>query len=190
LPEATSLARPVEMGSTLNVDTTSGVVSIARVRIAVGELELEGEEEDDAGEWEMGETVVEVAPDGSPTEVVAGDVRAGSYEELGLELMVSDGSEDSRFADLAGASILVEGRFKDAAFTYRSQYAPELEFDLGTPAIVPEGGSARIAVTFDAAAWFVTAEGAALDPNDPAVHPAIEDNIMRSMAAFAEAQDD
>lgn len=189
LAESAALQGASQVGATLRIPTQTPVVSggglvIESVRIAVSEVELEGEEEGDE-EFEMGERVVSVALDGAPTEIVADRVSAGTYQELGLELMVGGFDE---FAGAEPASILVQGSFDGAAFTYRSTVAPELEFNLASPAEVREGGEARIAVTFDVAAWFLAGDGSALDPRDSANRDWIEGSILASMAAYAEVE--
>jgi hypothetical protein len=183
LAKSEALLKAAQVGTTLELPTGAGSLIVERVRIAVSEVELEGEEED-GEEFEMGERVVEVALDGAPTEVVAQAVPEGSYQELGMELMVGG------FDELGGdepASILVEGTYDGAPFTYRSTVAPELEFNLGKAAEVRQGGEARIAVTFDVAAWFLSGD-TALNPTDPVNRQTIESNILSSMAAHAEVE--
>jgi hypothetical protein len=184
LAESEALARAERGAATIGIPTATGKLVIENVRIAVSEVELEGAEEGGA-EFEVGERVVAVALDGSATEIVVDSVSTGAYEELGLELMVG-GIED--FGGAQPASIIVNGSHDGAAFSYRSGVAPELEFNLDKPAEVREGGTARIAVTFDVAAWFLGADGSALNPTDPANRKAIEDAILRSMAAYAEIE--
>ena len=141
----------------------------------------------------MGEGVVEIARDGSATPIVIQAVPAGTYAEFGIEIMVADASASGAMADFGGAqpaSILVEGSYDDAPFTYRSTVAPELEWPLSPPAEVVDGGEARISVTFDVAAWFLAGDGSALDPADPGSRNTIEGNIRNSMAAYTEPEDD
>jgi len=182
LAESESLARASQVGTTLEIPTISGgVLALESVRIAVSELELEGDEDE---EFETGERVVDVALNRTPTEIVAQRVAAGSYRELGLELMVGGIDE---FGGPDPASIVAKGSFEGGSFTYRSTVAPELEFNLAQPVEVREGAEARVAVTFDVAAWFMQ-NGTALDPRDPNNHAIIEQSILASMAAHADVE--
>ncbi|MBW2526243.1 MAG: hypothetical protein JRI23_18830 [Deltaproteobacteria bacterium] len=188
LADSAALAGADQLGGSIVQPAAAGTLTLDRVRVAVSELELEGEEEEGDEEFETGARVVEIALDSTATEIVAESVPAGRYVELGLELMLADGSRGAAYADFDGGSIVVDGTFDGAPFTYRSSTAPELEFALGEPAEVPDGGEARIAVMFDVAAWFLGPDGLALDPSDPANRPAIEANILDSMAAVADIE--
>lgn len=181
LAQSAALTNASQAGSTLTLPGDTLVIE--RVRIAVSEVELEGKDEGDA-EFEMGARIVGVALDGSPTEVAVESVPEGSYETLGLELTRNSGDFGT-----PAASILVEGSWEGSAFEYRSDVAPELEFHLDAPAVVKDGGDARISITFDVAAWFLDASGAALDPTDAANRDTIESSIRSSMAAHAEVED-
>jgi hypothetical protein len=181
LARSAALSSANQIGSTLQVDTSAGALLLERVRIAVSEVELEGEEEGDA-EFEMeGKRIVPVALDGAPTEVAVESVPSGKYVTLGMEL--------TRSTELGSASILVEGTYLDEPFSYASQMRPELEIGLPEPAVLEDGGEARVAVTFDVAAWFLDASGAGLDPQDDANRERIEANIRASMAAIAELEE-
>ena len=182
LAESEALARATQVGATLEIPSISGgVLALESVRIAVSEVELEGDEDE---EFEMGERVVDVALDRSATEIVAQRVSAGSYRELGLELMVGGFDE---FGGPDPASIVAKGSFEGGTFVYRSTVAPELEFNLAQAVEVREGAEARVAVTFDVAAWFMS-NGTGLDPRDPNNHAIIEQNILASMAAHADVE--
>lgn len=188
LAESTALDAARQVGATLELDNAAGTLAIERARIAVSEVELEGEEEDGDAEFEMGKRVVEVSLDGVATEVVAQAVPAGTYAELGMELMIATGAHGAEFADFGAGSIVVDGTYAGSPFRYTSTVAPELEFNLPAPVDVAAGGEARVAVTFDVAAWFLGAAGVALDPTDPQNRSVIENNILNSMAAVADLE--
>lgn len=179
LAKSAALQNVDQVEAGLELPTDSGTLTIEQVRIAVSEVELEGDSEDE--EFEVGERTVGVALDGSATEIAVEAVPVGRYEVLGLELTTGA-------SGFGGASILVDGNYEGTPFTYRSTVAPELEFTLPTPAEVIAGGQASVAVTFDVAAWFRDANGNGLNPTDPANGATIEGNIVNSMAAFAELE--
>jgi hypothetical protein len=144
--------------------------------VAVSEIEFEGgEEESDELEAEVGGGTIDLALDGSKTEVAASSVESGTYHTLGLELRRS--------------GITVEGTYAGNSFTYVSQVAPELEFGLEPAVEVPAGGEASVGVEFDVASWFTAADGSILDPTNEANRPTIEANIRASMAAHAEVEE-
>jgi len=185
LTNSEALSQATQDSGSLTLDA----LVIERVRVAVSEIEFEGGAEDER-EAELGAAVVDLALDGSQTEVAASSVQAGSYHTVGLELKVG-GAAGAAFDDFGGetpASILVDGTFDGAAFTYRSTVAPEVEFPIDPPVQVTSGGEAAVGVTFDVAAWFVAADGTVLDPTDPNNAGIIEANILDSMAAFAEVE--
>lgn len=153
-----------------------GTLIIERASVSVSEIEFEGgEEESEELEAEVGGGTIDLALDGSKTEVAANSVEAGTYHTLGLELR--------------RGGITVEGTYGDNSFTYVSDVAPELEFPLKPAVEVPAGGEASVGVEFDVAAWFTAADGSVLDPTNEANRPTIEANIRASMAAHAEIEE-
>ncbi|HEX6765920.1 MAG TPA: hypothetical protein VF103_10595 [Polyangiaceae bacterium] len=153
-----------------------GALVIESARVAVSQIEFEGgDEESDELEAEVGGGTIDLALDGSKTEVAANSVDSGVYHTLGMELR--------------SHAITVEGTYGGTSFTYLSDVSPELEFALKPPVEVPAGGEASVGVEFDVGAWFVAPDGSVLDPTDEANRPTIEGNIMASMAAHAEVED-
>ncbi len=194
LAQSEAMTAATQAGDSLELG--GGLLILERARVAVSEIEFEGSghpgEGEDEREAELGAAVVDLALDGSQTAVAASDVQAGSYHTVGLEIRVGGGS-GAAFGDFGGdapASILVDGTYDGAAFTYRSEVHPEVEFPIDPPVEVTAGGEAAVGVTFDVAAWFVDADGGVLDPTDVANRGIIEANILDSMAAFAELEDD
>jgi len=177
------LSSPLGLASANRLDI-GGILTIERVRLAVGELEFEGGK-DEERESELGAALIEVAVDGSATQVAAKNVDAGKYEIIGVGL--KPGGDGDRFADFRDpkASILVEGTYDGIAFTWRSNIKPEAEFPIDPPINVPANGEASVSISFDVAAWFTAADGAALDPTDSANQTVIEEAIMASLRASA-----
>ena len=92
--------------------------------------------------------------------------------------------------ELRSGGLAVHGTWAGSSFTYVSGVHPELEFKLSPPVDVPEGGEASVGVEFDLASWFVAADGSVLDPTVEANRPAIDENILASLAAHAEVEGD
>lgn len=163
-------------GTRQSLPLGDGTLLIERASVSVSEIEFEGgEEESDELEAEVGGGTIDLALDGSKTEVAASSVEAGTYHTLGLELR--------------RGGINVEGTYGDNSFTYVSDVAPELEFPLKPAVQVPAGGEASVGVEFDVASWFTAADGSVLDPTNAANRPTIEANIRASMAAHAEIEE-
>lgn len=158
---------------------TGGDLVLTSVRVAVSEIELEGGTEQDEREAEMGAATIDVALDGKPTSVTVDTVDAGAYHTLGIELERS----------LNDASIEVKGTYKGRAFTFRSGLDKEVEFRLKPEVTVPENGSATVAVSFDVGHWFKLHSGHVIDPTDPTQKGLIEAQILTSLAASAEIED-
>jgi len=164
-------------GSVGSLPLGDGTLVVERASVSVSELELEGAEEDsDELEASVGGGTIELALDGSKTKVAANSVESGVYHTLGMELR--------------SRAIAVEGTYGENSFTYVSDVSPELEFAISPAVEVPAGGEASVGVEFDVASWFVAADGSVLDPTDEANRPAIEENILASMAAHAEVEGD
>ena len=163
-------------GSQESLPVGDGSLIIERASVSVSEIEFEGgEEESDELEAEVGGGTIDLALDGSKTQVAANSVASGTYHTLGLELR--------------RRGITVEGSYGGNSFTYVSDVAPELEFSLKPAVEVPAGGEASASVDFDVASWFTGPSGAVLDPTDEANRPTIEANIRASMAAHAELEE-
>lgn len=164
-------------GTETSLPLGDGTLVIERASVAVSEIEFEGGEEDsDELEAEVGGGTIDLALDGSKTKVAANSVESGTYHTLGLELR--------------SGGIVVEGTYAENSFTYRSDLNPELEFPLEPAVEVPAGGDASVGVEFDVASWFTAADGSVLDPTNEANRATIEENILRSMAAHAEVEDE
>ena len=152
-----------------------GTLVIQMARISVSEIELEGGS-DDEREAELGAATIDLALDGGPTTVAVGQVEAGTYHTLGLELR------------RGGNSVRVEGTYADQPFVFTSGLDFEAEFKLEPEVDVPPNGEASVAVTFDLPAWFITEDAELLDPSDSANQTTIDARISASIAARAEIE--
>lgn len=214
LAETSALTDAQIGGAALTIPTSSGELVIERVRLSVGEVELDEvdddddvddddaddvDDDDDADESDDAEDdadeadddddlpgrIVEVALDGRSTEIQATSLPEGTYDELELELRAGAFPE---FAGDPPASILVDGRYEGSPFTYRSQVTPEVEFTLAPALELRAGSATQIALTFDVASWFLAESGSILNPLAEGDRQAIEAAILRSMAEHAEVE--
>lgn len=153
----------------------AGDLVIQSARVSVSEIELEGGKEGRLSEREaeLGPAEIDLELGGGPTLVATDHVEAGKYHTLGIELVQN------------GDSILVSGVYRDAPFTWASSMGHEVEFRLDPQVDVPADGEAVAGVVFEVGHWFTSANGAVLDPTDPANQAAIEARILDSLAAHA-----
>jgi hypothetical protein len=188
LPSDTETREGMALDGALRITRGGDQLVIEEARILLSELEIEGRTE--ASEFSVGPEALDLGLDGRATEIAFAAVSAGTYEEIALEL-ARGGTVSGAAADGFGAddSIVVTGSFGGEAFTYRSGYAPELEFGLDGLRVT-DGETAVVTVTFDVASWFLDPDGNLLDPSDPANHDAIEAAIARSVAAHVEDEDE
>jgi hypothetical protein len=164
---------------TSRLELADGMLVIDRAQIAVSEIEIEGgEEEHEEREADLGPAVIDLSLDGTPTEVTATAVEAGSYDTIGFELTTRT------FAD-GEASVIVWGSYDGAPFVYRTTWVAEVEFRLDPAVVVPADGEATIGVTFDVAAWMLDAEGSPIDPTQSSNQDVIRRRIIDSMTAEA-----
>ena len=77
----------------------------------------------------------------------------------------------------------------DHPFTFTSRGHAKVEIKFPTP-ITVDATSANVTVTVDVASWFKDANGAVLDPADPANANTINRNIRRSLRAFGDDDHD
>jgi hypothetical protein len=180
----------IVVGEQLTIETDEATLVVDRARMMLGEIEIEGRTE--ASEFEAGPEVLELGLDGEATSVAISEVPAGKYQELGFEMLHGahdDVADSDDFGGESPASIIVDGALDGDSFSFRSEYAAELEFDLGNLR-VRDGETATVTVTFDVAAWFFDPDGNIVDPSAPGSQNVIDGNIRDSVAAYAEEEDD
>jgi hypothetical protein len=161
--------------------TDGGVAQVDRIRMSVAAIKLEGPSAD-AGQVEVNEGPFLVdlsgpALAGSLQQVFDADVPAGTWREFSVNLApAAVGGELAA----QGASIIVDGTFNGAAFSFSSKLnateKKEGSFSVGAD-------TGNITLSFDSSGWFGTA-AAPLDPTVAANAAAIEANIAASLNAF------
>ena len=173
------------------VEVASGI-ELTRVRIAIRRLRVEREHAAVEVEISQGPLLLDVSGDalsGALSELVTGNVPAGTYDELKIDIHRVESAPAGPFDDLVkrGASILLEGTVDSQPFTFASALEAEIEhegqFEVG-------GTTSNITLNIDASTWFKAADGSRLDPRDPAAQRAIEANIAASINAFEDDDED
>jgi hypothetical protein len=167
-------------------------IELSRARIAVRRLRVERRDAGTEVEISRGPLLLDVSGDalsGALLELVTGNVPAGTYDKLKIDIHRAESAPTAAFEDLVekGASVLLEGTVDGQPFTFASGLEAELEhegpFELGTAA-------ANITLDIDASKWFVAADGSRLDPRESSAHDAIEANIRASFRAFEDDDED
>ena len=167
-------------------------IELTRARVAVRRLRVERKDAGSEVEISQGPLLLDVSGDalsGALLELVTGNVPAGTYDKLKVDIHRVESAPAGAFDDLVkkGASVLLEGTIDGQPFTFASALEAELEhegqFELGT-------ASSNITLNIDASKWFVAADGARLDPRESSARAAIEANIAASFRAFEDDDED
>jgi hypothetical protein len=158
-----------------------------------------GESCDDEDEVKIGPFVADLcgaALSAPSVEIIYLPVPAGDYESIKFAVRTlkhpADLTGGLKEMQDAGASIIVDGQWKGAdgiaaAFTFKSAMRAAQETE-GKFTFGPGVNPATLIV--NPAAWFVGADGAPLDPTDPASRGAILANIRCSMKIHSGDHDD
>lgn len=172
-------------------EVASGI-ELTRARIAVRRLRVERRDAGTEVEISQGPLLLDAKGDalgGALLELVTGNVPAGTYDKLKVDIHRAETAPSPAFDDLVkkGASILLEGTVDGQPFTFASALEAELEhegqFELGTTA-------SNITLGIDASRWFKAADGSRLDPRESSARQAIEANIGASFSAFEDDDED
>jgi hypothetical protein len=208
----------VRRSALAEISDGTNVLVIARARLLLREIELEGPEEEaeeaeaggehegehDEDEFETGPVVLELNLDGALTEVSVGSVPPGTYDELELEVhridlhdaedaaaaMASPGVFDDFLAG-DGASILVDGTWNGEPFRFASRDDEEREIDLSPPIVIGDGGgTVNVTIEFDVARWFRSNPADLASPLLDPRDPANHDPISDRIEAAIEGFED
>ncbi len=140
----------------------------------------------DGADADVGPVVVELTAEevatGARRELSLGTIASGTYGGAELEIMPLDTDvSDSSFDDFraSGASILVDGIYKEAAFTFQGHFLAEQGTD--GEVTIDSSSPTVLSLTVDPTAWFLDDAGAVLDPNDAANQGTIAVAICKSL---------
>ena len=171
-------------------------VQINQVRVVVGGVKLEtaGVDETEDQLFPESGVVVATVSGGLATADVMLDVPAGTYKEIEVwidKLELGKPEEEPLIAAheiLADASIAVTGTVSENGMAAPFTFTAALDIDMEVKFesfVVFGGGPASATLALDTSGWFLDADGAFLDPRDPANRSDIEGNIQKSFEAFA-----
>lgn len=162
------------------------VDSLTEVKLLVEELELESTTDEDSLDFEVDDFIVNLPLDGSEFALASANVPSGVYEEFEMEIEYDDDTnvDDPDFInnsgdDDDGYSVVIKGFYNGEEFMYRSEEDFELELEFNPPFEVNENSSS-ITININPAGWFKDSSGNDLDPNEPANHEQIDNNIENS----------
>jgi hypothetical protein len=195
----------------VTVEGGGNTLVIDRVRVVLGEIELElpsadcsgrgsgnsgsgrGGRGSDCPEIELDPVLVDVPLNGTATLDLGVLVPAGTYHELEFKIENADDDTGPEAAflrahpEFRGVSIRVDGTFNGQPFTFKSALEAEIEAEFNTPLVVSADDRLNLTISIDVASWFKGAAGTVLDPSSSANAFQIGQNIRTSFAAF---QDD
>jgi hypothetical protein len=119
----------------------------------------------------------------SVTPVCAGDIPAGTFEELEVDfgpVAPAAAGDVAGLAAMNGSSVIVDGTIGGTAFSFQSS----LDVRQKTEGAITVGPSSNITVLIDPSGWFTAPGGGVLDPTAMGDKPAIEANIRASIRSF------
>ncbi len=141
----------------------------------------------DENEVRVGPFAVDLAGDqlaGGIQQVFDGDVPAGTYRELRIEVgPAAPGAGDAALAAMDGRSVIVDGTLGGQPFTFASSLRSSQKREAAIT-VTADGTSTNVRLTIDPGRWFVAAAGSRLDPTSETDRAAIEENIRGSIDAF------
>jgi hypothetical protein len=174
--------------ATANVTAATGL-EVTRVRVLVAHAKVGyiGEKSTGASA-EVGPFVVDLTGDeiakGAHREFSLGTLDSGTYGGAEIEIEPLDAQDDQTdpaVADFvaAGASLLVDGTYKGAAFTFKGHFLAEQGTD--GDVIIDAANPVSLAMTVDPSKWFLDAEGAPINPADEAQHAALAVAVCKTL---------
>lgn len=162
-------------------------------------IRLDGDDDDDCGELELGPVLVTLPLNGTTTQTIAIPAVPGTYKEVEFELHkpeVGDDDDDDdrrdreflqRNPQFRGTSVRVEGTFNGTPFVFTSSVSAEQEITLRPPLTITQGSQAELTLVVDVRTWFLNGSRTAL--LDPATanrggpnRERVAENIKRSFA--------
>lgn len=176
--------------STSLADSANSGIVLNEVKLFIEEMELESVQSDSL-DLEVENFIVNLPLDGSPLVLSEVVIPAGLYSEFELEIEKPDDEdmyvEDPEFRDETGSySIVVNGTYNGANFTFRSSEDFEIELELNPLLEITESGSSLLVVGVDLSSWFKDEGGTDLDPNSFENIDLINENIEASFEGFEE----
>lgn len=188
----------ISTGTTV-VDDTAGAgadaaLTIDRVRLLVAHAKIGytnhgcNDSSDSSDSADVGPFVVDLTAEeiknGAHREFSLGKLPTGTYggAEIEIEPLDADAdTSDPAVADFvkAGASVLIDGTYKGAAYTFAGHFLAEqgtdgdVEVDVAKPV--------ALAMTVDTSSWFMDSAGTSIDPSDTAQHDALAVAVCKTL---------
>ncbi len=185
-------------------DNAGNTLTITKAEIVLREIKLKRPgvancdvDPEPAGceEFVVGAQLIGLPVDGSTATAITIEIDPGTYTEVEFEVhkVSNDDPEDADFRtahpDHVGLSILVEGSFNSATFTYTTDLNEKQEIVFDSPVIVGEGGASRnVTIVLNLDTWFRDAQTNLIDPESANKggnnENLVKDNIKASIDAF------
>jgi hypothetical protein len=167
------------------VDPDFGI-TIQEVKLFIKEMELGGARR--TRDYKIKDFILNLPLDGSPFQITHVQIPSGFYDEVELDIKKPGKSvtiDDSDFIDGSNRySLVVNGVFNGADFTFRSDEDFQIDVDLNPHLEITRTKTSIIGITVDFEGWFRGEGGAFLDPNDSRNAERINKNIEDSFSDF------
>lgn len=179
----------VARGGSVGKSAAAGV-AIASAKVLLKSVSFHSALSDDSADVETGSMAVTLNVAGGLTQVLARNVRPGTYDRVRFRLHKPEDLEpipDPEFRIGTSGndrfSVIVQGTSSGVPFKFRSNESADQELFITPPLVVPADGTTNLTLVVDVARWFQGPEGP-LDPLRPEAADLIEENIK---ASFREA---
>ena len=148
-------------------------VAITSVKILIRDLKLKALTGEDTSNVRTGVFVATLNMDGTVTEIALSDLPAGSYESSKFEIHKLEASETSPDPDFSDGdndssrySVIAEGTYLGATFTYKSKKSAHQHVKFDEPIELVDGSELNVTLVVNPYSWFIK-NGIPLDPTDP-----------------------
>ena len=167
-------------------EADENTLSLNEIKLFVREMSLTGARQ--TVDFKTNDFILSLPLDGSPIEITHVQIPAGFYKELELDIDKPDKNaefDDPDFTDGSDRySLVVNGIFNDADFTFQSTGKINIEIELEPHLEIVSSQTSVIAITIDFENWFRGDDGEFLDPADSRNAEQINKNIENSFSDF------
>lgn len=185
-PQQPTVTVSLTTGPRTSGKVSAGTVEVTSAKILLRSIRFHSALSDDSADVATGSMIVALNLTGELTQVVAQDVRAGTYDRIRFRLHKPEdfepvGDPDFRVGSSGDErfSTVVRGTSSGMPFLFRSNQSAEQELQIQPPLVVREDQTTNLTMILNVSRWFQGPDGA-LDPLRVEDASLIEDNIKDS----------
>lgn len=142
-----------------------------------------GEEEEECPSVAVGPLVAKIVMNGGISNIVIGDLPAGSYDEIRFKIHKPSINEEISDPDFVEGnktfSVVIKGTFNMIPFVYKSKLSLTKRLVLSDPMVISTSSRFNIIMVIEPNFWFIR-DGEFIDPEIESNHHIIDDNIRDS----------